>query len=90
MDFFTEWITEACTYWEQNEDIVPSVNFGCFLFEFASLVSKNEARFLQLSGANTYLRLCDVFHVRKSGCAVEIKVAYVKLMETFLGHKYVV
>lgn len=87
LNLFTDWITKICNFWEENDDGQPSINLGCFVFELASLVSKNEERFLQLSSANVYLRLCDMFHVRKPSCAIGIQLAYVKLLDSFLEHK---
>lgn len=57
------------------------------MLELAAIVSKDEARFFQLSTANAYLRLFDTFRVRKCDCVPSIKLAYVKLLESFLQHK---
>lgn len=63
------------------------MNVGRFVLELTAIVSRNDARFMQLSSANAYLRLCDTFRVRKTDCVPSIKLAYVKLLESFLEHK---
>lgn len=68
----------------------PSASVGRFVLELAAIVSRNDDRFLQLSTANVYLRLCDTCRVRKHDCVPSIKLAYVKLMESFLEHKYII
>lgn len=87
-DFFTEWIIETCKFWEENENVEPPTDLACFVFELTILVSENEIRFIQLSNANAYMRLSDIFSVRKCCCNPQIKLAYVKLLESFLNQKY--
>lgn len=86
---FTEWIIETLNIWEENEELQSFLDLNCFILELTNLISKYEECFSQLSTANVYLRLCDTFQVRKSGCATKIKLAYVKLLESFLEHKYI-
>lgn len=87
LDVFSEWIIQACAFWEGNEDVHPTASVGRFVLELTALVSRNETHFLQLSGANAYLRLCDAFRVRKNVCSASVKLAYVKLLKELLEHK---
>lgn len=87
LDLFTNWIIEACAFWEKNE-YEPSTNVACFVLHLGSFVSRNEERFLKLSSINAYLRLCDIFCVRKYSTLVQVKQAYVSLLESFLEHRY--
>lgn len=88
-NLITEWLIKACNFWDDNEEIKPSTDLGCLAFKLATLASKDQERFVQLSIANIYLRLCDTFHVRQSGCPLEIRLEYVKLLKSFLQHKCV-
>lgn len=87
LDLFSEWIVQACTFWEEHQDVQPSVPVATFVLELTRIVAKNETRFLHLSNSNAYQRLYDIFHLKKSDCPPAISVAYVKLLRTFLRHR---
>lgn len=86
LDILTEWVIEACSYWEKNQ-IRPPLSIGRFCLELASLLSRDEATFTRLSGENVYLRLIDTLQVQADNSSANIKLAFIKLLLSFLGHK---
>lgn len=76
---------QACSYWEKNQ-VRPSPNISRFTMELLSLISSNEQKFLELNNSNIHLRLINIIQVRGDSTP-SIKLAFVKLISSFLDHK---
>lgn len=86
LDLFTEWIIQACSYWEKNT-IQPPSSISRFTLELLSLMSKNEQKFIYLNNTNIYVRLFEIMRVEKNDSTPSLKLASVKLLFSFLEHK---
>ncbi|RZC33048.1 hypothetical protein BDFB_004777 [Asbolus verrucosus] len=83
---FTEWITRAVAIWSTN-GTTPATNIATFTLNLASLLSKNEDRFCSLNNNNFFIKLVNVLKARQPEAAPSVKLAYIKLLSSFLEHK---
>lgn len=88
LDLFNEWIIDACSFWEKNQDGgEPCVAVAKFVLELTAIVAKKETRFLHLSNNNVYQRQYNIFRLNRNECPPAIALAYVKLLASFLKHR---
>ncbi|RZC37153.1 hypothetical protein BDFB_012736 [Asbolus verrucosus] len=86
LPIFTEWITQAVAMWSTNRT-TPTTNIATFTLNLASLLSKNENRFCSLNNNNFFIKLVNVSKARRPEAAPTVKLAYMKLLSSFLEHK---
>jgi hypothetical protein len=86
LPIFTEWLRKAVTMWSTTK-VTPPTGVASFAMNVASLLSKNEERFCSLNNNNFFIKLVNVLKARQTGVAPSVKLAYIKLLSSFLEHK---
>jgi hypothetical protein len=81
-----EWLGKAVTTWNATK-VTPPTGVASFAMNVASLLSKNEERFCSLNNNNFFIKLVNVLKARQNGVAPSVKLAYIKLLSSFLEHK---
>jgi hypothetical protein len=67
--------------------VTPAACIASFTLNLAALLAKNEDRFCSLNKNNFFIKLVNVLKARQTGVAPSVKLAYVKLLSSFLEHK---
>jgi hypothetical protein len=67
--------------------VAPPTSVVSFSLKLTSLLSRNEERFCSLNNNNFFIKLVTVLKARQSGVASSIKLAYIKMLSSFLEHK---
>lgn len=86
LPIFPEWLLKACAYWEKRS-IQPSPCTSTFVLHLISLLSKDEKRFAYFKTYNLYNTMCLILKVKAPETSPSIKLAYLKMLMTFLEHR---
>jgi hypothetical protein len=81
-----KWLGKAVATWSAAE-VAPPTGVVSFALKLTSLLSRNEERFCSLNNNNFFIKLVTVLKARQSGVASSIKLAYIKMLSSFLEHK---
>jgi hypothetical protein len=81
-----EWLGRAVVTWSAKR-VTPAACIASFTLNLAALLAKNEDRFCSLNKNNFFIKLVNVLKARQTGVAPSVKLAYVKLLSSFLEHK---
>ncbi|KAI4456511.1 brca1-associated atm activator 1 [Holotrichia oblita] len=86
LPLFSEWLLKACAYWEKK-GIQPSPCTSTFVLHLISLLSKDEKIFTYFKTYNMYNTICSILKVKAPGTSPAIKLAYLKMLTSFLNHR---
>jgi hypothetical protein len=67
--------------------VTPPTDVTSFTLNLTGLLSRSEKRFCCLNSNNFFIKLVNTLKVRRKGVAPSVKLAYVKLLSSFLKHK---
>jgi hypothetical protein len=67
--------------------VTPPTDVTSFTLNLTGLLSRSEKRFCCLNSNNFFIKLVNTLKVRRIGVAPSVKLAYVKLLSSFLKHK---
>jgi hypothetical protein len=81
-----EWLGRVVATWSAKR-VTPAACVASFTLNLAALLAKNEDRFCSLNKNNFFIKLVNVLKARQTGVAPSVKLAYVKLLSSFLEHK---
>jgi hypothetical protein len=82
-----EWLGGRAVVTWSAKRVTPAACIASFTLNLAALLAKNEDRFCSLNKNNFFIKLVNVLKARQSGVAPSVKLAYVKLLSSFLEHK---
>ncbi|XP_008197113.1 uncharacterized protein LOC100141760 isoform X6 [Tribolium castaneum] len=86
LPLFTEWLKQAVVTWSRKK-VTPETGVALFTLNLASLLSRKEKVFCDLNNNNFYIKLINILKVRHLDVAPSVKLAYIKLLSSFLEHK---
>jgi hypothetical protein len=87
LEICAQWLEKAVRMWSATE-LTPATGVISFTMNLASLLSKNEGKFLRLHSNNFFIELLVLLKAGQiGGVASSVKLAYVKMLSSFLEHK---
>lgn len=86
-DMIAIWMRNALTFWQKNPNIKPSPAVVAFVLELMGLVWLRTVDSLDWSNILIYEKLCERFNITSDDTTLQVKVAYVKMLTSFLEHR---